>query len=427
MSNTAISVQNLSKRYRIGLKEELPDTLTGALTSWVKSPVRNFKTLRRLSRFTEGDDAEDIIWALRDVSFEIKHGEVVGIIGRNGAGKSTLLKILAGITEPTSGHADIYGRVASLLEVGTGFHQELTGRENIYLNGTILGMTKAEIDRKFDEIVDFSGVEKFIDTPVKRYSSGMQVRLAFSVAAHLEPEILLIDEVLAVGDVAFQKKCLGKMNEVAQGGRTVLFISHDMAAINSLCPRVIYLANGFLTKDGEASEVTEYYFQDTEGSYSRYSWSGSYRGDRGDAEITLKEITLKDSKGLSKGIFHESEPITIHIKYEVHTLLRGSQVKIHILGGRGSIILTSTDIFANIKQYHDVGTYESICTIPGGILNQGNYSIVVFSYIPFIKFILPKRDYVNFSIVQTTAIPFSEHIKGVLNPYLASWELCKIS
>ncbi len=235
MSDIAIRVENLSKRYRIGLKEEMHDTFAASMMDFVRRPLENLRRLRRLSQFKEnGHEPEDIIWALKDVSFEVKRGEVVGLIGRNGAGKSTLLKILSNITYPTSGRVQMHGRVSSLLEVGTGFHPELTGRENIYLNGTILGMTKAEIDRKLDEILDFAGVEEFIDTPVKRYSSGMKVRLAFSVAAHLEPEILVVDEVLAVGDAEFQNKCLGKMGEVAKGGRTVLFVSHNMGAIRSL-------------------------------------------------------------------------------------------------------------------------------------------------------------------------------------------------
>ncbi|WP_417749649.1 ABC transporter ATP-binding protein [Rosistilla oblonga] len=246
MSRPIISVENLSKAYRLGLKEEVPDTMAGALKGILRSPLKNLQRLRRLSttNVKDQDDQEDTLWALKDVSFDIHQGDVVGIIGRNGAGKSTLLKILSRITEPTSGRAVIRGRVSSLLEVGTGFHPELSGRDNIYMNGTILGMTKREIDRKFDEIVDFSGVEKFLDTPTKRYSSGMQVRLAFAVAAHLEPEILIIDEVLAVGDVAFQQRCIGKMQEVANGGRTVLFVSHNMQAVESLCTSAIELDNG---------------------------------------------------------------------------------------------------------------------------------------------------------------------------------------
>lgn len=263
MSDFSIRVENLSKRYRIGLEEEKHETLLGSLSAWVRSPMRNYRRLRSLSRFEENEGPQaDVLWALRDISFEMKPGEVLGVIGRNGAGKSTLLKILSRITEPTQGRVILNGRVSSLLEVGTGFHPELTGRENIYLNGTILGMRKSEVDRKFDEIVAFSGVEKFIDTPVKRYSSGMKVRLAFSVAAHLEPEVLMIDEVLAVGDAEFQKKCLGKMDDVRRSGRTVLFVSHDMAAIRALCPRTILLENGAIVRDDETEHVIGRYFRE---------------------------------------------------------------------------------------------------------------------------------------------------------------------
>jgi lipopolysaccharide transport system ATP-binding protein len=233
MNKTVIKVEGLSKRYRLGVKEKQAETLAGQIGNLIKSPWQNLKRLREMSRF--GVEDESVFWALKDINFEVKEGEVLGIIGKNGAGKSTLLKILSQITEPTSGKIEIHGRVASLLEVGTGFHPELSGRENIYMNGTILGMTRREIDTKLDEIIDFSGVEKFIDTPVKFYSSGMKVRLGFSVAAHLEPEILIIDEVLAVGDFEFQKKCLGKMEDVASRGRTVLFVSHDLNAVSSLC------------------------------------------------------------------------------------------------------------------------------------------------------------------------------------------------
>ena len=257
MSNSIIEVKNLSKLYHLGVKERTNLTFREAIMDAFTAPVRNFRNLRRLTRIE--DDCPDTIWALKDVSFDILPGEVVGIIGRNGAGKSTLLKILSRITEPTSGEIKLHGRVASLLEVGTGFHPELTGRENIYLNGTILGMRKAEIDRKFDAIVDFSEIEKFLDTPVKRYSSGMYVRLAFAVAAHLEPEILLVDEVLAVGDSEFQKKCLGKMGEVAEAGRTVLFVSHNLAAVKRICKTGIYLESGRMALRDTTENVLESY------------------------------------------------------------------------------------------------------------------------------------------------------------------------
>jgi len=257
MSDIAIRVENLSKRYHIGQLHQRHDTLRDALVDSLTRITRIGG--KKNSNNSLNSCQKESIWALKDVSFEVKRGEVVGIIGRNGAGKSTLLKILSRITEPTSGQAIIHGRVGSLLEVGTGFHPELTGRENIYLNGAILGMRKREIDKKFDEIVAFAEIEKFIDTPVKRYSSGMYVRLAFAVAAHLEPEILLVDEVLAVGDIEFQKKCLGKMGDVAKGGRTVLFVSHNMAAVKSLCDWAMLLNDGHVICEGGVNQVVDAY------------------------------------------------------------------------------------------------------------------------------------------------------------------------
>lgn len=262
MNDVAIRVENLSKRYRIGVQEEKQDTLVGTMLAFLKRPGRNLQRLRRLTRFSDnGADEKDIVWALRDVYFEVKQGEVIGVIGRNGAGKSTLLKILSRITYPTTGRVELHGRVSSLLEVGTGFHPELTGRENVYLNGTILGMRKKEIDKRFEEIVIFSGVQEFIDTPVKRYSSGMRVRLAFSVAAHLQSEILLVDEVLAVGDVEFQERCLGKMQDVASQGRTVFFVSHNLSVIQRLCRRAILFKGGIIQEDGIPVDVIQYYFK----------------------------------------------------------------------------------------------------------------------------------------------------------------------
>jgi lipopolysaccharide transport system ATP-binding protein len=265
MTEPAIQVEGLSKLYRIGHAERQHDSLVGATLSMLKAPLRNVRRLSRLNTFRAGDAGrgaeDDLLWALRDVSFEVQRGEVLGIVGRNGAGKSTLLKILSRVTRPTSGRVEMDGRVSSLLEVGTGFHPEMTGRENIFLNGTILGMTRREIGRKFGEIVDFSGVSRFLDTPIKHYSSGMSVRLAFAVAAHLDPEVLIVDEVLAVGDQEFQQKCLGKMQEVTSGrGRTILFVSHNMAAVEQLCRRVIVLDGGTIRTDTEdvGAGITSY-------------------------------------------------------------------------------------------------------------------------------------------------------------------------
>jgi len=267
-SNTiAINVDNISKCYRLGVKDEMSDTFGATVINFLKSPLKNYRKYRSLYKFDDVDpdnehEFSDILWALKNVSFDVKRGESIGIIGRNGSGKSTMLKVIAKITTPTKGYAQVNGRISSLLEVGTGFHPELTGKENIYLNGTILGMRKKEIDTKLEEIIAFSGVEKFIETPVKRYSSGMRVRLAFSVAAHLEPEILLIDEVLAVGDAEFQKKCLGKMGEVTRQGRTVLFVSHQMAAVEQLCHRVIWLNQGSVVSSGPSTEIISKYLND---------------------------------------------------------------------------------------------------------------------------------------------------------------------
>jgi lipopolysaccharide transport system ATP-binding protein len=258
MGKVAIQAVNLGKQYRIGHTSNAKQTLSEAIGATARMPVQMLRDLARGQNPFRPND-EDLIWALKDVSFDVEQGEVLGVIGRNGAGKSTLLKILTRITNPTSGYARIRGRVGSLLEVGTGFHQELTGRENAYMSGAILGMRRVEIDRKFDEIVAFSGVERFIDTPVKRYSSGMYLRLAFAVAAHLQPDVLLVDEVLAVGDAEFQQKCLGKMGNAAQEGRTVLFVSHNLNAVKTLCERVIWLDNGRVKQIGGAAEVVSNY------------------------------------------------------------------------------------------------------------------------------------------------------------------------
>jgi lipopolysaccharide transport system ATP-binding protein len=285
MNDIAIKVENLGKLYRIGAQQELYPTLRESLVS-------NFK---RLTTKRTSQSANNTIWALKDVSFEIKRGEVVGIIGRNGAGKSTLLKVLAHITEPTEGRVILRGRVGSLLEVGTGFHPELTGRENIYLNGAILGMKKVEIERKFDEIVAFTEIEKFLDTPVKHYSSGMYIRLAFAVAAHMDPEILLVDEVLAVGDAAFQKKCLGKMGQVAGEGRTVLFVSHNMVAVRSLCKDVYLIESGKIVVAGRADEVINKYIVSTNTQEKDdYVIRSDMRNREGNGKVIFREWWIED-------------------------------------------------------------------------------------------------------------------------------------
>jgi lipopolysaccharide transport system ATP-binding protein len=313
MNSDAIRVQGLSKQYHIGSAEKRYSRLGDQLVHTLKSPLRRAK---RLMRRPAANDQESTFWALKDVSFQVKPGDVVGIIGRNGAGKSTLLKVLSQITDPTSGSATIYGRVGALLEVGTGFHPELTGRENTYLNGAILGMKRAEINKKFDEIVAFAEIEKFLDTPVKHYSSGMYVRLAFAVAAHLEPEILLVDEVLAVGDIVFQRKCLGKMSSVAEEGRTILFVSHNMGIMQKLCTRGILLSNGCLVADTTMAEAADTYLRTLEAAGSRPIEERTDRRGRGLVKLTAVDIDdgNGDANGLRTGqparfVFHVSGKI----------------------------------------------------------------------------------------------------------------------
>ncbi|MEM6793218.1 MAG: ABC transporter ATP-binding protein [Acidobacteriota bacterium] len=311
----AIRVTGLSKRYRLGLADEGHDTLARTLLSAIASPLRNFRRLRSLTAMAEGEDDPSILWALRDVSLSVAEGEIVGIIGRNGAGKSTLLKILSRITHPTTGRIEFRGRVSSLLEVGTGFHPELTGRENTYLNGSILGMSRQEIDRKFDEIAAFSEIESFLDTPVKRYSSGMRLRLAFSVAAHLEPEILLIDEVLAVGDSAFQQKCVGRIGSVARSGRTVIFVSHNLALVSRLCDRGIVLENGGVSFDGGAVEAVDHYRRSLPAADAAWTPDEDEEADGEAARLLAAKVT--DSKGAVRNSFSDHEAIDIHLEVEI--------------------------------------------------------------------------------------------------------------
>jgi lipopolysaccharide transport system ATP-binding protein len=311
-SDVAIRVDGLGKQYRIGGPKTRYRTFRETLIDAFAAPFR------RAGRLLRGEasaaDLDRTIWALKDVSFEVQCGEVIGIIGRNGAGKSTLLKILSRITEPTEGSADVYGRVGSLLEVGTGFHPELTGRENIYLNGAILGMHRAEIDRKLDEIVAFAEIEKFADTPVKHYSSGMYVRLAFAVAAHLEPEILLVDEVLAVGDAGFQRKCIGKLDEVAREGRTVLFVSHNMQAVSRLCSRGLLLDDGKIGFDGLPTAAISKYLDDGRAVQSIRKCS---EPGEGDDRIRIVEIRLVDELGQTVDTVDIRRPVGVSVRFRV--------------------------------------------------------------------------------------------------------------
>ncbi|MGE5305789.1 MAG: ABC transporter ATP-binding protein [Alphaproteobacteria bacterium] len=371
MSKIAIRVESLSKRYKIGLAKQRHDTLRDEIAG-------------RLSIFrsngdgrANGSQPSDTIWALKDVSFEVKHGEVVGFIGRNGAGKSTLLKILSRITEPTSGRVEIYGRVGSLLEVGTGFHGELTGRENIYLNGAILGMKKWEIDKKFDEMVAFSEIEKFIDTPVKRYSSGMYVRLAFAVAAHLEPEILIVDEVLAVGDAQFQKKCLGKMNDVAQRGRTVLFVSHNLAALRRLCNRGLLLDQGekicYESVDDCVSRYEEMMLSE-EAKTSAPHIVYEARNGTGNSPFEIKKIEILNCEGTPKAGIHTWDSFILRVQYEAQQRVSEGSVAILINSVDGvPLLVLSTQPDSAIPMAIEIGRHEVDCLIEKIPLSAGDY------------------------------------------------------
>lgn len=384
MSDTVIKAENFGKKYVIGHRAEngryvaLRDVLMqNVRTLWNKTV-----DLAKGKPIIQGDTLEEV-WALKDASFEIHRGETVGIIGRNGAGKSTLLKVLSRITELSSGRVTIKGRVASLLEVGTGFHPELTGRENIYLNGAILGMTRAEIKRKFDEIVAFSEVEQYLDTPVKRYSSGMHVRLAFAVAAHLEPEILLIDEVLAVGDAEFQKKCLGKMRDVAHEGRTVLFVSHNMNAIQRLCKRCIVISQGLIVFDGEAKRAIDSYLKNKSTNHE-VSWPEVGRAPGNDV-VRLHTIRFVGQDGTVRSQFDVRDPMVLEIEFQV---LKPAQLSVIVqfIGAFDNHIMTSLDNYIKgpwgKQPPYSVGFYKSSCYIPGDLLNEGRISMNLYIYSP---------------------------------------------
>ena len=371
MNSIAIRVEKLSKLYRIGQRERY-DVLRDVLADAISAPFRAATSLfngRR--RAASGSPSNDYIWALKDVSLDIEQGDVLGIIGPNGAGKTSLLKILSRITDPTEGRAEIRGRVGSLLEVGTGFHPELTGRENIYLNGAILGMKKMEIERKFDEIVDFSGVEKFIDTPVKRYSSGMYVRLAFAVAAHLEPEILLVDEVLAVGDMEFQKKCLGKMRAVSQSGRTVLFVSHNMSAITKLCSRAVLLYQGQLIANGEAADVVSEYLATVSGISEMAEWTDLARSP-GMNGFKLVSVSVMDEADRLVSVADIGKPLKAKIGY----YLSEPNLKFRcaaILYTQGTCAFATLEPAETVRRH--VGLYYSTFHIPGNLLAEGQYTV----------------------------------------------------
>ena len=423
-----IRVENLSKQYRIGANQASYSTLRDSLANAITAPFRRFTDHRPPTT----NHHSDTIWALKDINFEVQPGEVVGIIGRNGAGKSTLLKILSRITEPTTGKIDLHGRVSSLLEVGTGFHPELTGRENIYLNGAVLGMKRAEITRKFDEIVAFAEIEKFLDTPVKHYSSGMYMRLAFSVAAHLEPEILIVDEVLAVGDAAFQKKCLGKMSDVAKEGRTVLFVSHNIPAILNLCNRGVFLEHGQTQMIGSAEEVVTKYL--AEADDIKFNGEAILSDDRPhpQTELRFRVVRILDDKGQPTELVKLSKGCRISIEYEILQPVNFAQVAFELWNSLGEYVLCSTDLDdiepEKMRMTKYPGRYVAHSFIESQYLRPGVYWVDLGSSIPNIRMLDEVHRAISFEVVDDGSFMLKlapQSRRGVITPLL-KWQNCKI-
>src|SRR5688572_15658829 len=394
MMKPIIKVQNLGKRYRLGAQQAPYGSFRETLAGMARAPLHFLQGKQRAP--------QPLIWAVKDVSFEVGPGEVVGIIGRNGAGKSTLLKMLARITQPTTGRIELYGRIASLLEVGTGFHAELTGRENIYLNGAILGMARAEIERKFDEIVAFSEVEEFIDTPVKHFSSGMYLRLAFAVAAHLDPEILLVDEVLAVGDARFQRKCLDKMEDVRQAGRTVLFVSHNMPAVTRLCPRTILLEDGGISFDGPSHEAVGLYLGSGTRTNASREWT-DLSAAPGNEIVRLCSIHVRSEDGRICESIDIRERVGVEMEFEVlepgHVLVPNY----HFINQEGVCVFVASEHDAEWKRRpRPVGHYVSTAWIPGNFLSEGALIIgAAISTMDPVKIHFFERDVVAFQVIDT--------------------------
>jgi lipopolysaccharide transport system ATP-binding protein len=369
-----VTVKNLSKQYQIG--DALPTfpTLRDKFTEMFGKPIRRFR-----NGSFELEQQKSTIWAIKDVSFAVNAGEVVGVIGPNGSGKSTLLKILSRITPPTTGSAEVHGRIASLLEVGTGFHPELTGGENVYLNGAILGMSRAEIRERFDEIVTFAGVTEFMNTPVKRYSSGMYLRLAFAVAAHLRSEILFIDEVLTVGDIEFQRKCLGKMEGVAREGRTVILVSHNLGLVNQLCPRALWLNKGHLELDGNSRDVVAAYCSQNHLATNIWERPEELNG-KANKDIVLCSVRLSQKPHETNEAFDFDSPLVAQIEYEVVRPMADLRIVLRIVSESGTIIFTSCDQdqpHQSVEGVKTKGRYLSKCNIPGSLLRPGKFFLTV--------------------------------------------------
>jgi lipopolysaccharide transport system ATP-binding protein len=423
LSDIAIKVENLSKLYRLGSIGT--GSIASDLTRWwanVRGKEDPFAKIAVNNDRSQKSDSE-YVWSLKDIDFEIKKGDAVGIIGRNGAGKSTLLKILSRVTTPTTGSVKINGRVASLLEVGTGFNPELTGRENIYMNGAILGMSRREITSKMEEIVEFSGVAGYIDTPVKRYSSGMYVRLAFAVAAHLEPDILIIDEVLAVGDAEFQKKCLGKMQDVNnKEGRTVLFVSHNMAAVQKLCNKGIVLHNGVLSYQGSNNQALKQYLQSSqtvENQTGQIQWEDENApGDN----VKLISIRLLDENDVPNNLFYLDRPIFVEITYKCIEEFSNIRLAVQLLDEYESVVFTTTDE-GSAEEKRKKGKHVSTVTIPANLLNKNRYFVFIHIGQPGVQVLLQGKTYLYFDtdFSSTNSILLTEQLPGFVAPKL-TWK-----
>jgi lipopolysaccharide transport system ATP-binding protein len=422
MSSTAISVENISKVYRLG--QIGGATLKEDFARWWAKMSGKPDPLLKIGEEHHARQIGEEFWALQNVSFNVREGEVLGVIGRNGAGKSTLLKILSQVTAPTSGEIKIKGRIASLLEVGTGFHQELTGRENIFLNGAILGMSKAEIRRKLDEIIDFSGIEQFIDTPVKRYSSGMFVRLAFAVAAHLEPEILIVDEVLAVGDADFQKKCMGKMQNVSKGGKTILFVSHNMAAISKLCQHCALFDGGRLKLLGSTEEVVPHYLKSGEQANGVRVWRDT-DVKSSDPRLKIHSLRILAPNGTLTGRIDIEKPLTIEIEYDIIETFPQFRIGLWVIAPDGAIAFSTADSFdpSYDEGPRNAGLYISRCVIPENLLNEGFYNLTLTADIPHKKVLFYEESVLGFFVEQTggLAARFPDKWPGAVRPHL-NWQ-----
>ena len=420
MSNPIITVKNLSKQFRLGANAYAHLTLRDAFAARLRAGLR--------VRSSNNVAPAQTTWALRDVSFEVQPGEVIGIIGRNGAGKSTLLKILSRITEPTTGRVELYGRVGSLLEVGTGFHPELTGRENIFLNGAVLGMKRVEIEQRFDEIVAFAAIDRFLDTPVKRYSSGMYMRLAFAVAAHLDPEVLLVDEVLAVGDAEFQTKCLSKMGEVAGGGRTIVYVSHNLASVANLCSRVILMSDGRKRNEGPPAEMIRDYIAMGQDFLGERLWDDPHSAP-GNEKVRLHAVRIISDGKVSADVDIQNE---VHVEIDFWNLQPNARImtSIHLLDHIQVGVLASANMHsANLlrdewfDRPHPAGLFRTVCTLPANFLNEGRYHINVAILTNVTQIELLARQVVSFTVHDSGPMrkEWGGEWLGVVRPKLA-WQ-----